>query len=61
VADGDSMVEADPTLGYAFSDLFTVAGGFRYLKMKYDTGEGHQRFVYDIATAGPFLGFGFKF
>jgi len=50
-----------PTVGYAFSDLFTLAGGYRYLDMDYETGQGRERFAYDIATSGPFVGFAFKF
>ena len=49
-----------PTVGYDFADWFTLSGGFRLLKMKYETGEGTQLFVYDMSTYGPFVGFVFR-
>jgi len=50
-----------PTVGYNFVDWFTLAGGFRILDMKYETGEGSQLFVYDMSMYGPFVGFVFHF
>ena len=50
-----------PTVGYRFVDWFTLAGGFRLLTMDYETGEGEQRFVYDMSIYGPFLGGIFRF
>ncbi len=50
-----------PTVGYHVTDWVTLAGGFRYLKMDYKTGEGRERFEYDMAISGPFLGAAFHF
>jgi len=50
-----------PTVGYDFAPWFTLAGGFRLLKMKYETGEGSDLFVYDMSIYGPFVGFVFRF
>ena len=50
-----------PTVGYHFARWFTLAGGFRLLKMKYETGEGSELFVYDMSMYGPFVGFVFRF
>ena len=42
-------------------DWFTLAGGFRILDMKYETGEGSELFVYDMSIYGPVVGFVFRF
>ena len=50
-----------PTVGYDFARWFTLAGGFRFLKMKYESGDGDGLFVYDMSIYGPFVGFVFRF
>jgi len=50
-----------PTVGYRLADWFTLAAGYRYLRMDYETGEGSERFAYDMAISGPFLGAAFHF
>ena len=50
-----------PFVGYRFSNLFEVAGGYRALAMKYDTGSGDDYFLYDMITFGPQLGLSFHF
>ena len=50
-----------PTVGYDFARWFSLAGGFRLLKMKYETGGGTDLFVYDMSIYGPFVGFIFRF
>ena len=50
-----------PTVGYNFVDWFTLAGGFRFLDMNYETGEASELFVYDMSIYGPVVGFVFRF
>ena len=54
-------VQVYPTVGYDFAQWFTLAGGYRLLKMKYETGEGTDLFVYHMSIYGPFVGFVFRF
>jgi hypothetical protein len=42
---------------YDFNEVVSLRFGYRYLNLDYDNGS----FVYDMATAGPFLGVGFRF
>ena len=48
-------------LGYRFSNLFEMSGGYRYISLDYETGSGQDRFKYDVDTSGPVLRFGFNF
>ena len=50
-----------PTVGYRVADWFTLGGGYRYLRMDYKDGEGRERFEYDMAIHGPFIGAAFHF
>lgn len=55
-----------PYGGYNFDGIkdrrvFELALAFRALGMKYETGSGLNRFVYDIITWGPEIGFLFHF
>ena len=50
-----------PSVGYRFSDLFALVASYRVLDMKYETGEGTERFVYDVTTFGPQVGLEFHF
>jgi len=43
--------------GYEFNKTISVKFGYRYLSVDYDT----SSFLYDVATAGPFAGVGFRF
>lgn len=47
--------------GYRFSDLFQASLGYRYIGIDYDSGEGRDRFLYDIDTYGFVLRLGFNF
>jgi hypothetical protein len=47
--------------GYRFSKLFQLTGGYRVLSVDYNKGTGDDRFLYDIATFGPVIRFGFNF
>ena len=48
-------------LRYAFSDSFSGLLGYRYFYMDYESGEGLNRFVYDMAIHGPTLGLSWTF
>jgi hypothetical protein len=48
-------------VGYRPSSRFLMTLGYRYIFMDYDHGAGSDRFVYDMATFGPTLRFGFTF
>jgi hypothetical protein len=50
-----------PTLGWKFTDHFSLEAGYRWLDMDYSTGEGNERFVYDVLTQGPVGGLAFRF
>lgn len=47
--------------GYRFSKLFHITAGYRVISLDYQTGEGENRFLYDIDTFGPVIRFGFNF
>jgi len=47
--------------GYRFSKLFHITAGYRVISLDYKTGEGEDRFLYDINTFGPVIRFGFNF
>ena len=47
--------------GYRFSKLFQLTAGYRYMSMDYDKGTGADRFIYNVATFGPEISFGFHF
>jgi hypothetical protein len=47
--------------GYRFSKLFHITAGYRVISLNYQTGEGENRFLYDIDTFGPVIRFGFNF
>jgi hypothetical protein len=45
-----------PQVGYRFSPLFELSGGFRAITMDYEDGSGNEKFVYDLTIYGPQLG-----
>jgi len=47
--------------GYRFTKLFHITAGYRVISLNYQTGEGEDRFLYDINTFGPVIRFGFNF
>ena len=49
------------TLGYNFSKLFSVWGGYRALGMEYEVGSGSDRFLFKMTFQGPIVGIGFSF
>ena len=50
-----------PTVGFKFSDRFSLEVGYRWLDMDYSTGDGNDRFAYDVLTQGPVGGLAFRF
>ena len=50
-----------PFVGYRFSKLFEISGGYRALGMDYKTGSGTDAFLYDMVIFGPQLGLVFHF
>lgn len=50
-----------PTVGYRFSDRFSLEVGYRWLDVDYSTGDGNERFAYDVLTQGPVGGLAFRF
>ena len=52
-----------PFVGYRFSPVFELAGGYRAIGMKYDTGEPGTTdyFLYDMVIFGPQLGIVLRF
>jgi hypothetical protein len=50
-----------PTLGWKLTDRFSLEVGYRWLDMDYSTGDGNERFAYDVLTQGPIGGLAFRF
>lgn len=50
-----------PTFGIRLSDRFSVELGYRWLDLDYASGDGNQRFAYDVLSQGPVGGFGVRF
>jgi hypothetical protein len=50
-----------PTVGFKFTDHFSLEAGYRWLDMDYKTGDGNEQFVYDVLTQGPIGGLAFRF
>ena len=52
-----------PFVGYRFSQVFELAGGYRAIGMKYETGEAGTTdyFLYDMVIFGPQLGIVLRF
>jgi hypothetical protein len=47
--------------GYRFSKLFQITGGYRIISLDYESGNGQNRFMYNVDTSGPVVRFGFNF
>jgi hypothetical protein len=50
-----------PTLGVKISDRFSLEVGYRWLDIDYESGDGAERFAYDVLTQGPIGGLAFRF
>ncbi|HEX5025876.1 MAG TPA: hypothetical protein VFV68_11425 [Agriterribacter sp.] len=53
------QIQADA--GYRFSKLFQATIGYRYIDINYEKGSDSDRFLYDMASFGPTVRFGFNF
>jgi hypothetical protein len=47
--------------GYRFGKVFQLTGGYRYLSVDYEKGSDEERFVFNMASFGPVIRFGFNF
>ena len=57
----DFAWQINPFTGYQFTKLFQLGLSYRWLGMKYETGSGTDRFLYDVTTSGPELRLSFTF
>lgn len=53
--------QAFPTVGLRLAPGFALEFGYRWLDIDYESGDGSDRFAYDMLTQGPVLGMAFKF
>jgi hypothetical protein len=60
-AGSDFTWQVFPTLGVKLSDRLSLELGYRWLDLDYSTGEGNERFGYDVLTQGPIGGVAFRF
>jgi hypothetical protein len=60
-AGSDFTWQVFPTLGFKFNDRVSLEVGYRWLDMDYKTGDGNERFGYDVLTQGPVGGLAFRF
>jgi len=50
-----------PQLAWRFGGKSRAMLGYRVIYVKYDEGEGRERFLYDVVTQGPTIGVEFRF
>jgi hypothetical protein len=60
-AGSDFTWQIFPTVGYRFTDHFSLEAGYRWLDLDYKAGDGNERFAYDVLTQGPVGGLAFRF
>jgi hypothetical protein len=60
-AGSDFAWQAFPSVGLRLTPGFALELGYRWLDIDYASGEGTDRFAYDVLTQGPVLGMAFKF
>jgi hypothetical protein len=60
-AGSDLTWQIFPTLGIKLSDRLSLELGYRWLDIDYSTGDGNERFSYDVLTQGPIGGLAFRF
>jgi hypothetical protein len=60
-AGSDFTWQIFPTVGFKFTDRFSLEVGYRWLDLDYETGDGNERFAYDVLTQGPVGGLAFRF
>ena len=60
-AHSDLTWQLFPSAGIKMAEWVSFEIGYRYLDTKYETGDGTDRFEYDVVYQGPVLGFAFTF
>jgi hypothetical protein len=60
-AGSDFTWQVFPTLGIKLSERLSLELGYRWLDLDYSTGDGDERFAYDVLTQGPIGGLAFRF
>ena len=60
-AGSDFAWQVFPTVGFKFTDRFSLEVGYRWIDVDYKTGDGNNRFAYDVLTQGPVGGLAFRF
>ncbi len=60
-AGSDLTWQIFPTVGWSFTDRFSLQVGYRWLDLDYETGDGNDRFAWDVLTQGPVGGLAFRF
>jgi hypothetical protein len=60
-AGSDFTWQVFPTLGFKLTDRLSLEVGYRWLDVDYSTGDGNERFAYDVLTQGPIGGLAFRF
>jgi hypothetical protein len=60
-AGSDFTWQIFPSLGIAMGKTASLEFGYRWLDINYESGEGNERFGWDVLTQGPVVGFGFRF
>lgn len=57
----DVSVQIRQMFNFSVASNVTIDAGYQIIYMKYDSGSGNRRFVYDVTTDGPILGATFRF
>ena len=60
-AGSDFTWQVFPDLSIKLTDKASLEFGYRWLDLDYATGEGNEKFAYDVLTQGPVVGFGFRY
>jgi opacity protein-like surface antigen len=50
-----------PGVGFRLTDRASLDVGYRWLDIDYASGDGSEKFAWDMLTQGPVVGFGFRF
>lgn len=50
-----------PSVGIGLTERASLDLGYRWLDVDYDSGEGNERFVWNMLSQGPVVGFSFRF
>ena len=50
-----------PTVGFKLNERVSLEVGYRWLDLDYSTGDGNERFGYDVLTQGPVGGLALRF